>query len=104
MKYSFSQKIVFSPFLLAVTLWAVMPQLNAQQPVDSKLQPGIIVLTAYEGDVKISLSSNGQALRPSKGAILKQGQSSGRAKVNAPTWNSAGFTASPLGCISREIS
>ncbi len=73
MKYSFSQKIVFSPFLLAVTLWAVMPQLNAQQPVDSKLQPGIIVLTAYEGDVKISLSSNGQALRPSKGAILKQG-------------------------------
>ncbi len=73
MKYSFSQKTLFPQFLLAMTLWAVMPQLNAQQPIDSKLQPGIIVLTAYEGDVKISLSSNGQTLRPSKGAILKQG-------------------------------
>ncbi len=73
MKYSFSQKTLLPQFLLAVTLWAVMAPLNAQQPADSKLQPGIIVLTAYEGDVKISLSANGQTLRPYKGAILKQG-------------------------------
>lgn len=73
MKYSFSQKTLFPQFLLAVALWAVMPQLNAQQPIDSNLQPGIIVLTGYQGDVKISLSSSGETLRPSKGAILKQG-------------------------------
>jgi len=73
MKYSFCQKALFPQILFAMALGAVMAPLNAQQPIDSKLQQGIIVLTAYEGDVKISLSSNGQTLNLSKGAILKQG-------------------------------
>jgi len=38
------------------------------------MKPGIIVLTAFEGDVKITTASSNATLTPSKGAILKQGQ------------------------------
>ena len=58
--------------LLAVIFLALLPSSNAQEPTD-KMQTGIVVLTAFEGDVKISISSNGQTQPPSKGAILKQG-------------------------------
>jgi hypothetical protein len=38
------------------------------------MKTGIIVLTAFEGDVKIATTSNNQTKAPTKGAILKQGQ------------------------------
>lgn len=60
--------------LLAIALLAFPPSAKAQQPADAPMKIGIIVLTAFEGDVKISSSSSDQTQDPSKGAILKQGQ------------------------------
>lgn len=73
MRYSYSQRNPLPTLLFAITLLALIPRLNAQQTTAAEFQAGIIVLTAFEGDVKISLSSNGQTQKPSKGAILKQG-------------------------------
>jgi hypothetical protein len=73
MRYSYSPRNPLPTLLFAITLLALIPRLNAQQTTGAEFQAGIIVLTAFEGDVKISLSSNGQTQKPSKGAILKQG-------------------------------
>lgn len=73
MRYSYSQRNPLPTLLLTITLLALIPRLSAQKTTASEFQAGIIVLTAFEGDVKISVSSNGQTQRPSKGAILKQG-------------------------------
>jgi len=60
--------------LLAITILAFPTSTKAQETVDAPMKNGIIVLTAFEGDVKISSSSNDETQAPSKGAILKQGQ------------------------------
>jgi hypothetical protein len=60
--------------LLAITILAFPASAKAQETVDAPMKNGIIVLTAFEGDVKISTSSNDETQAPSKGAILKQGQ------------------------------
>ena len=60
--------------LLAITILAFPTSTKAQETVDAPMKNGIIVLTAFEGDVKISSSSSDQTQAPSKGAILKQGQ------------------------------
>lgn len=60
--------------LLAIAFWALPPIAKAQQTADAPMRNGIIVLTAFEGDVKISNSSGDLTQAPSKGAILKQGQ------------------------------
>jgi hypothetical protein len=60
--------------LLAIVFLAFLTSAKAQQTADVSMKNGIIVLTAFEGDVKISSSSSDQNQAPSKGAILKQGQ------------------------------
>jgi hypothetical protein len=60
--------------LLAIAFLAFPASAKAQEPADAPMKNGIIVLTAFEGDVKISSSSSDETQVPSKGAILKQGQ------------------------------
>ena len=72
MNLSTTLRTVF--YALAITFLASPPSATAQQPSDLKMRTGIIVLTAFEGDVKISTTSSDQTQTPSKGAILKQGQ------------------------------
>jgi hypothetical protein len=72
MNLSASLKTVFQ--LLAIAFLAFPAIAKAQQPADAPMKNGIIVLTSFEGDVKISSSSTDQTQAPSKGAILKQGQ------------------------------
>jgi|688.fasta_scaffold1028328_1 hypothetical protein len=60
--------------LLAIAFLAFRASAKAQETVDAPMKNGLIVLTAFEGDVKISSSSNDETQAPSKGAILKQGQ------------------------------
>ena len=72
MKLSITLRTVFHA--LAIAFLASPPSATAQQPGDLKMKTGIIVLTAFEGDVKISTTSSDQTQSPSKGAILKQGQ------------------------------
>jgi len=59
--------------LLVVAFFITGLGLNAQQPSNTDMKTGLIVLTAFEGDVKVSITSTGQTLPPTKGAILKQG-------------------------------
>jgi len=61
-------------YAITIAFLASPPSATAQQPSDLKMKVGIIVLTAFEGDVKISTTSSDQTQTPSKGAILKQGQ------------------------------
>ena len=72
MNLSASLKTVFQ--LLAIAFLAFPAIAKAQQPADAPMKNGIIVLTSFEGDVKISSSSSDETQVPSKGAILKQGQ------------------------------
>ena len=74
MKYSTTLGSKLHLLALSVALLAWPIKSNAQQPADSKMKMGIIVLTAFEGDVKISTTASDQTQSPSKGAILKQGQ------------------------------
>jgi len=60
--------------MLAMVFFAIPVIASAQQTAGSAMKNGIIVLTSFEGDVKITNSSSDQTLTPSKGAILKQGQ------------------------------
>lgn len=60
--------------LLAIAFSGFTQSAKAQQAANAPMKNGIIVLTAFEGDVKIANSSSDQTLPPSKGAILKQGQ------------------------------
>ena len=60
--------------LLAIAFLAFPASAKAQDTADAPMKNGIIVLTAFEGDVKISSSSSDQTQAPTKGAILKQGQ------------------------------
>lgn len=59
--------------LLAIAFLAFQASAKAQDTADAPMKNGIIVLTAFEGDVKISSSSSDETQVPSKGAILKQG-------------------------------
>lgn len=61
-------------YALTFAFLASPPTATAQQSSDLTMKTGIIVLTAFEGDVKISTTSSDQTQAPSKGAILKQGQ------------------------------
>ena len=59
--------------LAVIFLTVLLPRSEAQKPSGQQMKNGIIVLTAFEGDVKIITTTNDQPLNPSKGAVLKQG-------------------------------
>ncbi len=74
MRYSATLQNTLNPLLIAILFSLSVGIATAQPPPDSKMKPGIIVLTAFEGDVKITTTSSSATSPPSKGAILKQGQ------------------------------
>ncbi len=74
MRYSAILQNTLNLPLIAILLLLSVGIAAAQQAADSKMKPGIIVLTAFAGDVKITTTSSNETHTPSKGATLKQGQ------------------------------
>lgn len=59
--------------LLMAVLFTSVSALLAETPPDSKMKPGLIVITACQGDVKITNATTPNGKVPAKGGIVTQG-------------------------------
>ena len=67
----FAIAFVFLFSVISTVLMAQAPKPPASQ--DAAMTPGLIVLTGFEGDVKIATAQNPEGQRPSSGAKLQKG-------------------------------
>jgi hypothetical protein len=73
MSYSAPLRTFSCTLLVVIVLTALLSSAEAQQPSALQMKNGIIVMTGFEGDVKIFTTTSDQPIKPTKGAVLKQG-------------------------------